>query len=472
MERQVVVDAGAAIRLKQLDRFGKELFTTSGILSEVREKTARMMLSYLPCELKVKQPTAQDVAFVRAFAKKTGDLGFLSQNDIDVIALTVMLQRESGEVAHLRTSPRLTAVDKAPQQFAWVPEKDVDVATKNLASLAISPSGADSAVSSDARAPSSVEQTIEQCVAREQTDDCDSKETRHVASDESAATCLENVLSEVKEDPGTDSNDEADAGCVENALSEVKVDPWTESMTEEAGLELMGEQDGEDDEELSLDGSDAGDWVTSENIGRFNMSVESQDEGKVACVTTDYSVQNVLMQIGLRVLSIDGYRIRNLKLWGLLCRACGHSTRDTTKMWCPKCGHATVDRVPITLDSETGQMTIHDNRRRIKTRGLRYSIPAPKGGRHNRGPIFAEDELMIGGRMQEIRRAQKLLEREKLAHDPFADKTGNANQWCSRHVTASGNHINQFEAKVVVGYGRRNPNANNFSKHTGNKKKR
>ena len=33
--RQVVIDAGAAIRLKRLERFGGELLTTSGVYAEV-----------------------------------------------------------------------------------------------------------------------------------------------------------------------------------------------------------------------------------------------------------------------------------------------------------------------------------------------------------------------------------------------------------------------------------------------------
>ena len=36
-----------------------------------------------------------------------------------------------------------------------------------------------------------------------------------------------------------------------------------------------------------------------------------------------YAVQNVLIQIGLPVLSVDGYRIHSVKHWAQICRGCG-----------------------------------------------------------------------------------------------------------------------------------------------------
>eukprot|EP00435_Cladocopium_sp_Y103_P025757 s197_g6.t1 len=54
--RKVVIDAGAAIRLKRLERFGGELLTTSGVYAEVRDENAKAMLKTLPVELKVQEP--------------------------------------------------------------------------------------------------------------------------------------------------------------------------------------------------------------------------------------------------------------------------------------------------------------------------------------------------------------------------------------------------------------------------------
>lgn len=474
-QRYVVIDAGPAIRLKQLDKFGSNLYTTSGVLSEVREKQARTMLSYLPCDLKVRLPTPQDIAFVRSFARKTGDLGFLSPNDIELIALTLMLQRETGEVAHLNQCPKPSNIVKHDYKHnAWIPPK-VNRGPRTEKKEEDGECGEEVECLDEKNVDDCVEENnVNECVKEENVVEC-------AVEEENVDECAEENVEEKENSCENDGESEGEwitCGKRRGKIAERREiivesceNEYSEEEEDEEALESC-DDDARDDDELSCDGSDAGEWVTSENFSRFNTNVgdaTSETEYKVACVTTDYSVQNVLMQIGLHVLAIDGYRIRELKLWGLLCRACGTSTRDTTKLWCPKCGHATVDRVPVTIDSETNQMIVHDNRRRIRTRGIRYSIPENKGGR-NRGPIFAEDELMMGGRMREIRRAQKLRGKEQLAHDPFADNTGDVNQWCVRHVTRSGTFVNAHAARVIVGYGRKNPNANNFHKRTGNKK--
>ncbi|CAG8850133.1 27810_t:CDS:2, partial [Racocetra persica] len=43
---------------------------------------------------------------------------------------------------------------------------------------------------------------------------------------------------------------------------------------------------------------------------------------KVACITTDYSMQNVLLQMGLNLVSVEGARIKKVKSWVLRCHAC------------------------------------------------------------------------------------------------------------------------------------------------------
>ena len=42
----------------------------------------------------------------------------------------------------------------------------------------------------------------------------------------------------------------------------------------------------------------------------------------VACMTGDFAVQNVLLQMGLRLVSVDGARIERVKSWVLRCHAC------------------------------------------------------------------------------------------------------------------------------------------------------
>lgn len=223
------------------------------------------------------------------------------------------------------------------------------------------------------------------------------------------------------------------------------------------------------DTEENEDSDNDDGWVTVENIRRLNNVVEGEaDEEEdlpgttVAIASTDYSVQNVSIQMGLKALSCDGFRIRNVKMWGKICRGCFHSTRETDKIFCPKCGNATLDRVPITLDAE-GRMIVHDGRRRKRNlRGTIYNIPKYKGGhgRATKNIMLAEDEIYIGGRDRQIKYQQKLAEKQRVINDPFANDT--LDGWCARHVTGTGRTVNSNPHQVTHGYGRKNPNANNF----------
>jgi len=42
----------------------------------------------------------------------------------------------------------------------------------------------------------------------------------------------------------------------------------------------------------------------------------------VGCMTADFAMQNVLLQMGLNLVDVEGKRIRKLKTWVLRCHAC------------------------------------------------------------------------------------------------------------------------------------------------------
>lgn len=111
--------------------------------------------------------------------------------------------------------------------------------------------------------------------------------------------------------------------------------------------------------------ADAGEWIDSSSLSSFysNQQTASTDDPEedvsncVACCTGDYSVQNVLLQMNLRVLSYDNKRITQLRVYTRRCRDCfscdcgAGVTRsvchDDTKLFCPDCGHASLARVPV-----------------------------------------------------------------------------------------------------------------------------
>ncbi|XP_055388497.1 uncharacterized protein LOC129617135 [Condylostylus longicornis] len=108
-KEHLVLDAGAFIRLKQLHLFGFEtLHVTPGVAAEIRDRAARQNLNLMVTVPKISTPTEEDLAFVTRFSQQTGDLGFLSRTDLELIALTYMLQRMTGDVASLKSKPEST----------------------------------------------------------------------------------------------------------------------------------------------------------------------------------------------------------------------------------------------------------------------------------------------------------------------------------------------------------------------------
>lgn len=91
----------------------------------------------------------------------------------------------------------------------------------------------------------------------------------------------------------------------------------------------------------------------------------------VACLTMDFAMQNILKQIGLNVVALDGKIIKQMQTYILRCYACYKTTSIMTKIFCPSCGNKTLKRVAITLNEE-GKQKIHINfRRPISKKGKR-----------------------------------------------------------------------------------------------------
>ena len=74
-----------------------------------------------------------------------------------------------------------------------------------------------------------------------------------------------------------------------------------------------------------------GEWITPDNVAKVKArEVFSMANGKatadkhigVGCMTADYAMQNVLLHMGLNLVSPEGKRISTVKTWVLRCHAC------------------------------------------------------------------------------------------------------------------------------------------------------
>jgi RNA-binding protein NOB1 len=88
-----------------------------------------------------------------------------------------------------------------------------------------------------------------------------------------------------------------------------------------------------DDPSDSDDGE--GEWITPSNVGlhksrALNLLPDAGSREKrkgaevmhAGCMTADFAMQNVLLQMGLYLVGLEGKRIEKVKSWVLRCHAC------------------------------------------------------------------------------------------------------------------------------------------------------
>ncbi|KAI6653194.1 E3 ubiquitin-protein ligase synoviolin B [Oopsacas minuta] len=127
-------------------------------------------------------------------------------------------------------------------------------------------------------------------------------------------------------------------------------------------------------------------WITPGNLYDVTTLLggtiqETPQDVQVACVTSDYAIQNVLLQMGLHVLSIDGLLITQVRRYALLCRVCSYTTFNMAISKCIGCGYDMLIRVHAVTNN--GMITYQPlSVKQFSKRGLRFSTPKPTGGRH------------------------------------------------------------------------------------------
>ncbi|XP_061450525.1 RNA-binding protein NOB1 isoform X2 [Rhineura floridana] len=158
---------------------------------------------------------------------------------------------------------------------------------------------------------------------------------------------------------------------------------------------LKGHESGEE-EESGEDSEDDEGWITPSNIKQIQQDPSQGEEPagvQVACITTDFAMQNVLLQMGLHVLAVNGMLIRRTRSHIMRCHGCFKTTSEMTRLFCPHCGNKTLKKVAVTVGDD-GSLHVHfsQNPKVLNPRGLRHSLPAPQGGKHANNPHLTEDQ--------------------------------------------------------------------------------
>lgn len=240
-----------------------------------------------------------------------------------------------------------------------------------------------------------------------------SRKHKHVSEKSKAEKVGDEMKSELaKEDEETTEPDVTNVE--EKAETDVVKD---EGETEPDAKDEDDVNDCISEEEEEINGSKRigfGTWVDETNLSDVVSRMESAvdlntSKMTVACLTTDFPLQNVLLHMKMNISSLEGLRINRIKTFVLRCRICRKTTSIVTKKFCPNCGHEALHKIGVSVD-KYGNQRLHINKERERvTRGCRYSLPTPKGGKHGNDIRVTEDHMMPQNRMAKVFQVRNFL---------------------------------------------------------------
>lgn len=316
------------------------------MVNEIKNKRQLKRLCILPYDLTIDEPSPESVRHVIEFAKKTGDYLSLSSADIKVIALTYQLEKELVGIAHLRTEPVVSKVIASREK----PAELID--SKPLAGFYLPPNkeqldlkeklneGLNELTESTKVADEDIE---------DGTDDIDlelKKQIENLSIDNQSEESgeVDKVLVQIEK--SNETQEEESDGTETEGLYTLKIFIYVK-------INFCDLESSEDDDPDS--------WITPNNLlavkSSYGKESATSESVRVACMSTDYAIQNVLKQINLNIAALDGKIIKQMRTYILRCYACYKTTSIMTKIFCPKCGNKTLKRVAVSLD-ENGQQVV------------------------------------------------------------------------------------------------------------------
>lgn len=351
----IILDAGPILKndpsISTLLAKSEQLLTSSSIVSEIRDANARSRVetTLIPF-LTIRDPDVKSIKVVTEFARKTGDLVVLSKADISLLALAYEVECErNGGDWRLRRVPGQKAINgPVPQKAESAPEAEGSETAKpaGFQSSGLDTPHGDDVLLDDAR-------IAETAMAPNRPPNSDPEKALSTAM--SASQTADTIPSTEHE-----ANDE---------------------LTSTAQAITLADESGSDT-------SDSEGWITPSNLKKHqvrdaNAELAPVTEFKamqVATITTDYAMQNVLLQMGLNLLSTSIQQVRHIRTYILRCYACFEKIKDMTKQFCPRCGKPTLTRVSCSTNTK-GEFQIHLKKNmQWNHRGDRYSMPKPTAG--------------------------------------------------------------------------------------------
>lgn len=471
----LIVDTSAFIKNAALQEIGVNIITEKDVVSEITNKRQLRRLVVLPYDLSVQSAFPENIKFVTEFAKKTGDYTSLSATDVKVIALTYQLEKEKVGTEHLKEAPTIVKTINSAKRNKnrskpivgfYMPKKKLHRTNETKDKKNITQNEEEEEVYIDSIQeyldPIDTVQNVDQQKNEENENVTKSQENEKNKKDEEYREYEEDEEDEdEREDElssdATESSDEyvsdyetatSDIDYDKDIETEDLADKFSNLNCEPAQLEVQSEDgnmhnvddilapisDEKDKDALEQisefedECDNDSDWITPSNIKNMRRQMDSdilkEKSATVACLTMDFAMQNVLMQIGLNIASLDGRVIKQMRTFIFRCYACFKTTSIMTKIFCPNCGNKTLKKVAISLD-DNGKQQIHINARRpLSAKGKRFSLPTPQGGKHANNPILCEDQPLPQQRVSKLARTKNnpLYEDYIAGFSPFVTR--------------------------------------------------
>ncbi|KAK0532666.1 20S-pre-rRNA D-site endonuclease nob1 [Tilletia horrida] len=490
----LILDAAPLLTQQPLRGLASKFYMPPSVLAELKDKRAREHLEFLrssgQIEFEVREPGALALSKVIAFAKKTGDYTVLSGPDLQVLALTYALEVERHGTWRIREEVGgLTGQQKADvarrdaqraeqaklQNQGEVKEEKETADREAVAEgeTASSPTEGDAVATEEVQAPIEESeddfQDAEEAESDDEEEDQDENEEQSLAETEDAASAQSEKPAAAAAHNGNNDDDESDGG------------EWitADNIRKFKNIDLGIVQS---ESSIVATATDEGAAESSNASAKKKKGKGGKGQGRmtVACMTADYAVQNVLLQMGLNLVSSDGLKITKVKSWVLRCHACFKICKDMERKFCPSCGNPTLLRTSVTTSApgsasktdKNGGLQVHLKKNfQYRNRGTIYSIPQPKAGtasslkksaaKHT-VPILREDQVewqrAVAQQNVQKRKEERALARALEKGKDTLSARYEDPDWMPDMLLAGGGGRQHHSGLPALGIGRKNPN--------------
>jgi RNA-binding protein NOB1 len=432
----LILDTGAIIKnepsVSTLRAKADTLITVPAIISEIKDAVtkARVETLLMPF-LTIRTPSPAAMQFVTDFARRTGDLPVLSKPDLQIIALTYELECErSGGDAKLRRVPGQKGLNF-----------QVEAREREMAEAAA------------AKAAEAKDESKSEVSPPEEQWETIPKKAKNVSK-----TVEQPAEATVQQ--GEEAQKEVTEAIAQTSINDDTTTPQSTQAEPTSTAESTQEEDAEANEDDASDSDSDGGWITPSNLAQKQAEDALPEASpttplkkmQVAVLTTDFAMQNVILQINLNLLSTSLMRIKNVRSVVLRCQACFLVCKEMNKQFCPRCGKPSLTRVSCSTTA-SGEFKLHLKKNfQYNSRGDRFSIPKAvhgssngrikgggKGGWGN-GLILAEDQKEYE---RAITTEKRTKERNLMDEDYLPGiLTGERNKSGGRIKVGAGRNVN------------------------------